>query len=274
VGLRDWLVRHGRISATASRPDPAAQPARAFVRTVRITLAEQVGGCRQEVDVAWVATCGDCAGSGRRHAHAHACEECTGTGRSFASGVSEPCLACGSTGAAPAPRCVACGGTGRIGRREKRTVAIPAGLRAGSLLPVAAGAPAADAGEPAALQLRIEFADDPQFRIDRFPDLAVELPVDAVVAGRGGRVQVPTLAGTRWIDVPAGVVDGTSLRLPAEGLADGAGARGVLVARVRLVRTVRDADVHAHADARSSCAHDAAARPRERPRSDASLRVS
>ena len=144
--------------------------------------------------------------------------------------------ATGATGGAPA-------GTVEIGLEEAltgtlRTVAdaasgrtirirIPPGARDGSRLRARFGQ-----GREAMLEVRIR--EHPTFR--RAGDnLETTLAVGFGDVALGGRLEVPTLEGSRRIRVPAGVSSGTALRLAGAGMPTKEGGRGDLIIRLRVV---------------------------------------
>lgn len=110
--------------------------------------------------------------------------------------------------------------TGRTTLQERQLeVAIPAGIRDGQHLRLAAqggpglgGAPAGD------LYLVIEILPHAVFRLDG-GDLYVDLPVSPWEAALGATVTAPTPGGSVQLSVPAGSVQGRKLRLKGRGLA-------------------------------------------------------
>ena len=100
------------------------------------------------------------------------------------------------------------------GRRIE--VKVPAGIDTGKKLRV----PPEATGGPEVL-LRVTVAPHPYFRRDG-NDLLLDVPISLPEAVLGGKVEVPTLDGTRLeVKVPPGTSGGAKLRLRGKGVAGG-----------------------------------------------------
>ena len=96
------------------------------------------------------------------------------------------------------------------------TVKVPAGIEEGKKLRVP---PEATGG--AEVHLRVHIADHPFFRRDG-ADVLLDVPVGIVEATLGGKVEVPTVDGSRLeVKVPPGTSSGAKLRLRGKGIAGG-----------------------------------------------------
>src|SRR5439155_2160869 len=78
------------------------------------------------------------------------------------------------------------------------------------------GEPGRRGGPPGDLYAITRVADSPVFR-RKGDNLEVDVPITIVEAIRGATVEVPTLAGSKRIRVPAGTQHGTVQRLRGEG---------------------------------------------------------
>ena len=114
-------------------------------------------------------------------------------------------------------------------------VKIPAGLSEGQQIrlkgqgwPGQGGAPAGDA------LITVHIAPHPHFKIDG-SNLRVELPLTLYEAVLGGKVRVPTLAGTVELAIPPRTNTGRTFRLKGKGLPTKSGGTGDLLASTRIV---------------------------------------
>jgi len=117
-------------------------------------------------------------------------------------------------------------------------VKIPPGTTDGSTirLPGQGGAGAAG-GQSGDLLLHIRIASDPRFRIDPHDkhNLIATLPISPAEAALGAKIDVPTLAGSVRMTVPAGSQSGQRLRIRAQGLPRRNGEHGDLFVDLKIV---------------------------------------
>jgi molecular chaperone DnaJ len=131
--------------------------------------------------------------------------------------LSQPCHVCGGRGAVIEDPCATCGGRGVTDQVRRFRVKIPAGVRDGSRIRIAGKGETGIGGGPAGdLYVVTRVAPSPVFK-QAGDHLEVEVPITIAEAVRGGTVEVPTLAGTKKIRVPAGTSDGAVQRLRGEG---------------------------------------------------------
>jgi DnaJ-class molecular chaperone len=134
------------------------------------------------------------------------------------------------------------GGTRRVVMQngEQIDVKIPAGVRDGQTIRVKGRGGAGRGGGPNGdVLLQVAVAPHP-FIVRDGNDLRMDLPVTLKEAVAGGKVPVPTLAGTLSLTVPAGSNTGSTLRLKGKGVpAHGKEEAGDLY--VRLVISLPDA---------------------------------
>lgn len=144
------------------------------------------------------------------------------------------CPRCGAVGSVGSHVCPTCVGVGTIRRDKTVDVAIPKDVRDGMTLRLAGlGEPGEEGGEAGDLLLTIRLTSDKTHRLVG-RDLEVDLPVTPWEALFGASVHVTTPDGAVTLAVPADTKAGARLRLRGKGLADGKGARGDLLAVVRL----------------------------------------
>lgn len=179
------------------RPEPAAGTGRPLRRRVRLSLEEAAAGCIKAL-------------RGQR---------------------SEPCAACEGEGTVKRPSwygwmssstaCSACAGRGKLARGYRHTVRIPPGARAGDRLQ------AHTAAGP--LELQIEIAPHPIFRLEDDGTVRCEMPVDGFAWMAERWVEVPTLAGLQQMRLRRAH---RSYRLRGQGFPDRSGVRGDCVVAI------------------------------------------
>lgn len=148
---------------------------------------------------------------------------------------------------------VATGATRRVTLAHGRTldVRIPRGVQNGQLIrlrgqgnPGASGGPDGDA----LITVRIE----PHALFERDGnDLKITLPVTLYEAVLGGKVRVPTLAGSVELNVPPNSSSGRVLRLKGKGIKPERGTAGDLYVTLRLVLPPADLELEAFLRKRS-----------------------
>jgi molecular chaperone DnaJ len=131
--------------------------------------------------------------------------------------ISQPCSRCGGAGVVIEDPCPTCHGNGAVRTIKKYRVNIPAGVKDGSRVRLAAkGEPGRHGGEPGDLYVVTRVKPSPVFA-RKGDHLEVEVPLTIPEAIRGAEVEVPTLNGRKRLRVPAGTRHGTVQRLRGEG---------------------------------------------------------
>ncbi|MDO5566228.1 MAG: J domain-containing protein, partial [Planctomycetia bacterium] len=106
-------------------------------------------------------------------------------------------------------------GTGKISSVD---VNIPKGIEEGKKIRLRTlGLPGSNGGEAGDLVLTVKIQDHP-FYSRKGNDLYVRVPITFKEAALGGKIDVPTPAGTVTVSVPAGATSGTRLRLKGQGI--------------------------------------------------------
>lgn len=123
------------------------------------------------------------------------------------------------------------------GRRDRKSVKIPAGTDQGTVMRIGGeGLPGSAGGPPGDILLKVNIAPDPLFRRDG-QNLLMDLPLSIAEAVLGAKVEVPTLDGGRVsLIVPAGTSSGMKLRLRGKGAPDRhSGERGDQFVVVKII---------------------------------------
>jgi molecular chaperone DnaJ len=200
----------------------ARAPGRDLETEVRLSFSQAVNGTQVSVTVPAEASCPTCNGTGAKPGTApKTCPNCQGRGVETQGqgmfSLAQPCSMCGGRGSVIDDPCGTCGGRGVTEQVKRYRVKIPAGVRDGSRIKLAGkGEPGFGGGSAGDLYVVTRVAPSPVFK-PRGDHLEVEVPITIAEAVRGGTVEVPTLAGTKKIRVPAGTADGAVQRLRGEG---------------------------------------------------------
>jgi molecular chaperone DnaJ len=208
---------------------------------VRLGFDQAMQGTEVSVTVPKQSTCETCHGSGAEPGTAPiTCPRCGGRGVDSESqgffSISQPCPQCGGRGQIIESPCHTCGGSGVTLQRKRYRVRIPAGVRDGTRIRVAGKGEDGPLGGPSGdLYVVTRVEDSPVFKQRSDGNLEVTVPITVAEAIQGATVEVPTLAGSKRIRVPAGTSHGTVQRLRGEGPPKaGGGGRGDIYYRLEI----------------------------------------
>jgi len=211
---------------------------------MEISLEDSARGVDREVEVPHTVGCPECSGTGAEKGSApKTCPRCSGTGQTRnvrSQGYSQlitigECSACRGRGQIIERPCRNCRGSGRLARRDRISITIPAGADNGIRLRVSGGGEAGvRGGPPGNLYVVLHIRRHPRFQREG-DDLLLSSELSYAQAALGGEIEVQTLDGTARVTVPAGTQTHTVLRLAGKGMPrfDRAG-RGDLFVRVRV----------------------------------------
>ncbi|MFQ5475368.1 MAG: DnaJ C-terminal domain-containing protein, partial [Candidatus Nanoarchaeia archaeon] len=114
--------------------------------------------------------------------------------------------------------CEICEGEGKLQKKRKIKVAIPAGVEDGMTLRVTGEGEAGDiGGTPGDLYVRISVKPHKIFD-KRGNDLYIQVPISFIGATLGDEIEVPTIDGTAKLKVPSGTQSNTSFRIKGHGV--------------------------------------------------------
>ena len=195
--------------------------------SMEITLEEAYEGVEKEFTITRPEECSDCDGKGHPpDADVSTCRECDGTGQ--VSRIQQTpfgrvqqrstCRRCGGDGETADKTCGTCGGDGIVNNEVTLTVEVPAGIREGQTLRMdGEGAPGENRGPPGDLLIDIEIADHDLFERDG-DDLHYNHAISFPQAVFGDKVEIPTLDGSKKMEIPKGTQSGEQFRLRGEGM--------------------------------------------------------
>jgi molecular chaperone DnaJ len=219
--LSDLFTGAGGGGGARGRPQP--QRGRDLETEVSLSFDQAMQGGQVPITVPVSTACATCHGTGARPGTSPTvCPRCQGRGVISEGGgalfsISHPCPQCGGTGTEIKDPCPTCNGSGQTRQIKRYRVNIPAGVRDGSRVRLAAkGEAGLRGGPPGDLYVITHVQPSPIFK-RKGDHLEVEVPISIVEAIRGATIEVPTLNGTKRIRVPPGTQHGTVQRLRGEG---------------------------------------------------------
>jgi molecular chaperone DnaJ len=212
---------------------------------MEIELEDAYNGIEKEFTITRPEKCDDCDGKGHPpDAEVTTCRECDGTGQ--VTRVQQTpfgrvqqrstCRRCGGEGETADKTCGTCGGDGIDENEVTLTVEVPAGIRSGQTLRMdGEGAPGENRGPNGDLLIDIEIANHDTFERDG-DDLHYNHAISFPQAVFGDKVEIPTLDGTKKMEIPKGTQSGEQFRLRGEGMPRLRGRRsGHLYVTVQIV---------------------------------------
>lgn len=212
------------------RRDPNAPRQGADLQyTMTLSFEEACFGKETIIEVPREETCDTCKGTGAKPGTSpETCSHCHGTGQisiehttPFGRIINKKvCHHCQGTGQIIREKCSACRGTGKVKKRRKISVKIPAGIDDGQQLRVAGqGEPGINGGPPGDLYIIFRVRPHEFFERDG-NDIFCEIPITFTQAALGDEIEVPTLYGKVKLKIPAGTQTGTRFRLRGKGVPD------------------------------------------------------
>jgi molecular chaperone DnaJ len=214
---------------------------------LHLDFNEAVFGVEKELDITRMEVCSHCGGDGAEPGSSlTTCPDCQGTGQvrtvrrtPFGQFVNaRTCPRCRGAGRWPEKTCRECGGEGRVTRRRRIKVKIPAGVDEGQRVRLAGeGEGGVNGGPPGDLYIYITVKPHELFQ-RRGNDVYCEVPISFVQAALGAEILVPTLDGQTKLRIPEGTQTGTSFRLRGLGVPHRFG-RGDQHVRVKVVTPIK-----------------------------------
>ena len=217
----------GGSAARSSGPIPRTRPGQDSLARLDIDLRDAVFGARKEMDVETAVVCDTCGGNGCRPGTSpQTCSECGGTGSVrrqvssvFGQMITEaPCPVCRGFGTVILQPCPDCMGEGRVRRRRRLAVNVPAGVQTGTRIKLTGQGEVGPGGGPAGdLYVEIRERRDPVFTRDGY-DLHASVTIPMTAAALGAKISVETFDGSEEIDVGPGSQAGQTATLKGLGV--------------------------------------------------------
>lgn len=210
------------------RRDPNAPRQGADLQyTMTLGFEEAAFGKETTIEIPVEESCDTCSGTGAKPGtKVETCSQCRGTGQEsveqntpFGRIVNRrTCSKCNGSGKSIPNKCTTCHGAGRVKKRNKIKVNIPAGVDEGQQLRVAGKGEAGVNGGPAGDLYVVFHVRRHEFFERDGDDVYCEMPITFAQAALGDEVEVPTLHGKVKLKVPAGTQTGTNFRLKGKGI--------------------------------------------------------
>jgi len=194
---------------------------------ITLTFEEAAFGVDREVEISRIEHCDDCQGTGaEKGTSAQKCTNCNGTGvvtssRRTAFGVMQSqteCPKCGGRGKVIDHPCSSCRGAGRVRKRRKINVNVPAGIDDGQTLNIHnQGSAGANGGPVGDLYVTIHVRPHEKFRRDGVT-VFTEMSISFTEAALGADIEVTTIDGNVRLNIPEGTQTGSRFRIRGKGI--------------------------------------------------------
>ncbi len=195
--------------------------------TMTLQFKEAVFGKETEIEIPREETCDTCTGTGAKPGtRPETCSHCGGSGQvsieqntPFGRVVNRRvCHHCNGTGKFIKEKCSTCAGNGKVKKRKKINVKVPAGIDHGQQLRLAGqGEAGVNGGPPGDLFIVFNVKPHEFFERDG-DDIYCEMPLTFAQVALGDEIEVPTLTGKVKLKIPAGTQTGTNFRLRNKGV--------------------------------------------------------
>ncbi|MCK0471603.1 molecular chaperone DnaJ [Halalkalibacter sp. APA_J-10(15)] len=195
--------------------------------TMTLEFKEAVFGKETEIEIPREETCQTCSGSGAKPGtKPETCSHCGGSGQlnveqntPFGRVVNRRvCHYCDGTGKQIKHKCSTCGGQGKVKKRKKISVKVPAGIDHGQQLRVSGQGEAGSNGGPPGDLFVVFNVKTHEFFEREGDDIYCEMPLTFAQVALGDEIEVPTLTGKVKLKIPAGTQTGTNFRLRSKGV--------------------------------------------------------
>lgn len=206
-----------------------------------IEFDEAVFGVEREVELERPVRCDTCEGSGAKPGSGRTtCRTCGGIGQiNRAQGffaIRTACHVCGGEGSIVEKPCIDCRGQGRLNKKRKLSVKVPAGVDSGVRLRLSGeGEPGPSGGPSGDLYVVLHVKESDRFVRDGL-DLIMEQPIGIAQASLGCKMKIKTLDAEKEIEIPGGAQSGERITLAGAGVPHLKGVgRGDLYVELRVV---------------------------------------
>ncbi len=203
-------------AATSNEPEPGSD----LEYQVNVGFWDAIRGTVMRLEISRQDSCTNCGGKGLI-GKKETCPRCSGSGQVTQTGgrmkFNVECPDCNGTGKAQ-DRCPACRGAGVVSHTTPLEVRIKPGTRDGQRIRLAGkGNAGMHGGPPGDLYIIIRTGEHPIFRREG-DDIYVTVPISAIEAALGAKIEVPTIDGRSQLKVPPGTQSGQKLRLREKGV--------------------------------------------------------
>ena len=192
-----------------------------------ITFEEACFGVEREISITRQQSCPSCSGSGAKPGTSpETCKTCGGAGQvrvaqntpfgQFAS--VRACDACRGEGTIIKTPCTECGGKGKIPKKSRISLNIPAGIDDGQTISLRGeGEPGVKGGPAGDLYVAIRVKPHTLFKRDGY-DIVSDVPISFAQAALGAEIDIQTIDGPQKQAIPEGTQTGTVFKLKGKGV--------------------------------------------------------
>lgn len=209
---------------------------------IELPFKDAIFGTERRVLISKVGACDTCSGSGaKKGTSMSSCAACNGRGRiqetrstflgSFTT--TRTCPTCHGRGEVPKEVCTACRGEGVLKKQEEVHVVVPAGASDGEMIRMPGRGEATLGGKAGDLYVKLHVRKDSLFGREG-NNILTTLSVKLSDSLLGATKTIKTLEGETSLDIPPGVVHGTTLRVRGQGVPHGRGSRGDMLVRIEV----------------------------------------
>jgi len=215
--------------SNSQRQTTGAQKGQDRLMQMKIDFMEAVFGKDESIQLDVDEVCTECMGSGAKNKEdVKVCPNCNGRGsvqtqQRTPFGVFQStgvCPECQGTGKKIINKCTKCHGKGYEHKHVTVDVKIPAGIQSGQQLRVSGkGERGRNGGPNGDLFIEVLVAKHKHFQRDG-KNIYITIPISAIDAILGCKVDVPTVYGDVEMTIPAGTQHGSQFRLKSKGVKD------------------------------------------------------
>ncbi|MGV1099932.1 molecular chaperone DnaJ [Thiovibrio sp. JS02] len=190
---------------------------------LHISFMEAVHGAEKEIEITKLDTCWTCEGTGLRPGHKpETCSTCKGHGQVVhAQGffrVQTTCPKCHGEGTIITEPCNDCQGAGLVRKSKKVSLKIPAGVDTGARMRLRGEGEGGRKGGPPGDLYVILHVEAHDFFHREGNDIHCHFPLSMVQAALGAKVTIPTIHGSKELEIPAGTQPEQVFTLRGEGV--------------------------------------------------------
>jgi len=228
-GFEDFFggIFGGRGGRGGRKSSGRAGPSRGYdlETTVELTLEDVSKGTEKVIEFTRQDTCSECNGNGSAKGSSPGkCPACKGAGQVARGGgffqMVSTCRQCGGSGQIITDPCKKCKGTGRLPKKRKVNIKVPAGVHEGQGIRITGeGEPGRNNGPRGDLYCYVRIRPHEFLERDGNNLIAI-IPISFTQATLGTTIDVPSLNGKRALKIPAGTQYGNVFRIKGQGLPD------------------------------------------------------
>ncbi len=211
--------------------------------SMRIDFMDAINGFTKEITLEVDEQCSSCHGTGAfSSSDVKTCSTCQGRGQVNTQqrtpfGVFQQttvCPTCHGTGKEVTKKCEKCHGKGYEHKKVKLDIKIPAGIQSGQQIRVGGkGELGANGGPNGDLYIEVIVNAHKLFK-RQGNDIRISVPISAVEATLGTKIDIPTVYGEVELTIPAGTQPNQQFRLRGKGVKAPRGGQGDQYVEVKI----------------------------------------